>query len=119
MPKNKIIVLSDIHISTNEPTNWYQKNFHEPYLSAILDYVIRESDSIQELILLGDIFDSWTYPPHRQPPTFTDFLNANPNIFGVNGKLNQALTALQGKVTYVNGNHDMEIAEHDLHQIPT
>lgn len=63
MPKNKIIVLSDIHISTNEPTNWYQKNFHEPYLSAILDYVIPESDSIQELILLGDIFDSWTYPP--------------------------------------------------------
>jgi hypothetical protein len=40
MPKNKIIVLSDIHISTNEPTNWYQKDFHEPYLSAILDYVI-------------------------------------------------------------------------------
>ena len=118
MPKNKIIVLSDIHISTNEPTNWYQKDFHEPYLSAILDYVIRESDSIQELILLGDIFDSWTYPPDRRPPTFTDFLNANPNIFGENGKLSQALTALQGKVTYVNGNHDMEIAEHDLHQIP-
>ena len=119
MPKNKIIVLSDIHISTNEPTNWYQKKIHEPYLSAILDYVIRESDSIQELILLGDIFDSWTYPPDRKPPTFTDFLNANPNIFGVNGKLSQALTALQGKVTYVNGNHDMEIAEHDLHQIQT
>lgn len=78
MPKNKIIVLSDIHISTNEPTNWYQKNIHEPYLSAILDYVIRESNSIQELILLGDIFDSWTYPPDRQPPTFTDFLKANP-----------------------------------------
>jgi predicted phosphodiesterase len=37
----------------------------------------------------------------------------------VNGKLSQALTALQGKVTYVNGNHDMEITEHDLHQIPT
>lgn len=119
MPKNKIIVLSDIHISTNEPTNWYQKDFHESYLSAILDYVIHESDSIQELILLGDIFDYWTYPPHRQPPIFTDFLNANPNIFGVNGKLSQALTALQGKVTYVNGNHDMEIAEHDLHQIQT
>ena len=119
MPKNKIIVLSDIHISTNEPTNWYQKNIHEPYLSAILDYVIRESNSIQELILLGDIFDSWTYPPDRQPPTFTDFLKANPNIFGVNGKLSQALTALEGKVTYVNGNHDMEITEHDLHQIQT
>ena len=80
--------------------------------------MIDKSDSIQELILLGDIFDSWTYPPDRRPPTFTDFLNANPNIFGENGKLSQALTALQGNVTYVNGNHDIEITEHDLHQIP-
>jgi predicted phosphodiesterase len=117
MPKNKIVVLSDIHISTNIPTSWYQKNFHEPYLEAILDYVIRESDSIQELILLGDIFDFWTYPPNHQPPEFAAILKANPNIFGANGKLSQTLTALKGKVTYVNGNHDMNVTQNDLHQI--
>src|SRR4028118_1830430 len=109
MSKNKIVVLSDIHIGTNSPTNWYQKNFHEPYLSAILDYVINNAAAIQELILLGDIFDFWTYPPDRQPPTCADILNANPNIFGINGRLSQALTALEGRVTYVNGNHDMNI----------
>jgi hypothetical protein len=48
MAKNKIVVLSDVHIGTNVPTNWYQKSFHEPYLSAILDYVIDNADSIQE-----------------------------------------------------------------------
>jgi hypothetical protein len=31
MAKNKIVVLSDVHIGTNVPTNWYQKSFHEPY----------------------------------------------------------------------------------------
>lgn len=117
MSKNKIVVLSDIHISTNDPTNWYQKSFHEPFFSAILDYVIREADSIQELILLGDIFDFWTYPPNVRPPEFAAMINANLNIFGVNGKLSQALTALKGKVTYVNGNHDMNVTENDLHQI--
>jgi len=118
MSKNKIVSLSDIHISTNHPTSWYQENFHEPYLVAILDYVISEADSIQELILLGDIFDSWTFPPNHQPPEFAAILNANPNIFGVNGKLSQALTALKGNVTYVNGNHDMNVTKNDLAQIP-
>lgn len=114
MSKNKVVVLSDVHIATNEPVNWYQKNFHEPYLSAILDYTSANAASIQELLLLGDIFDFWTCPPERQPPTFADIVAANPNILGPQGKLSQALTALGGKVTYVNGNHDMNITQNDL-----
>ncbi|MBD2517356.1 metallophosphoesterase [Nostoc sp. FACHB-973] len=117
MSKNKIVVLSDIHIGTNSPTNWYQQNFHEPYLSAILDYVIKNAADIQELILLGDIFDFWTYPPDRQPPSYIDTLNANPNILGINGKLSQALTALEGRVIYLNGNHDINVTQSDLQQI--
>jgi UDP-2,3-diacylglucosamine pyrophosphatase LpxH len=117
MPTDKIVVLSDIHISTDINTSWYQKSLHEPYLSAILDNVIRDKDSIQELILLGDIFDFWTFPPNHRPPTFTDIINANPNILGPEGKLSQVLTALEGRVTYVNGNHDMNVTQDDLHQI--
>ncbi|MBS9395474.1 MAG: hypothetical protein HEQ29_20915 [Dolichospermum sp. LBC05a] len=117
MPRDKIVVLSDIHISTDIKTSWYQKSLHEPYLSAILDNVIRDKDSIQELILLGDIFDFWTFPPNHRPPTFTDIINANPNILGPEGKLSQVLTALEGRVTYVNGNHDMNVTQDDLHQI--
>jgi predicted phosphodiesterase len=113
----KVVVLSDIHIGTNAPTNWYQKDLHEPYLSAILDWVIREARSVQELILLGDIVDFWTYPPEQQPPSFDEIMEANPNIFGPNGKLSQVLTALEGRVTYVRGNHDMEITSQDLDKI--
>ncbi|MFM6099638.1 MAG: metallophosphoesterase [Dolichospermum sp.] len=117
MPTDKIVVLSDIHISTDIKTSWYQKSLHESYLSAILDNIIRDKDSIQELILLGDIFDFWTFPPNHRPPTFTDIINANPNILGPNGKLSQVLTALEGRVTYVNGNHDMNVTQDDLRQI--
>ena len=117
MSKNKIVVLSDIHISTNEPTNWYQKNFHERYLSAILDYVINNAATIQELVLLGDIFDSWTYPPNVRPPAFAEIIAANPSILGVNGKLSKVCQALDGNVTYVNGNHDIDVTKDDWDRV--
>ncbi|WP_287169904.1 MULTISPECIES: metallophosphoesterase [unclassified Microcystis] len=117
MSKNKIIVLSDIHIGDNSPTVWYQKSFHEPYLTAVLDHVIKNASSIQELILLGDIFDFWTYPPDKRPPSFEQIIEQNPNILGPQGKLSQVLTALEGQVTYVRGNHDMNVTQEDLNKI--
>ena len=117
MSKNKIVVLSDIHIGPNAPTVWYQKDFHEPYLTTILDYVIQQKNSIRELLLLGDVVDFWTYPPDEQPPSFGDIIAANPNIFGSNGKLSDVLTALDGTVTYIRGNHDINITQEDLNQI--
>lgn len=117
MSKNKIIALSDIHIGTNTPTVWYQKDIHEPYLVTILDWVIQNASSIQELILLGDVVDFWTYPPDEEPPSFDAIMAANPNVFDPNGKLSEVLTALDGKVTYVRGNHDMTITQEDLDKI--
>ena len=117
MSKNKVIVLSDVHIGINIPVNWYQKKIHEPYLSAILDYVITNCDYIQELLLLGDIFDFWTYSPEQHPPTFAEIIAANANILGSNGKLSQVLTSLGGNFTYINGNHDINLTQDDLNKI--
>jgi predicted phosphodiesterase len=117
MSKTKIVVLSDIHIGNNAPTVWYQKDIHEPYLITVLDWVIENSQSIRELILLGDIVDFWTYPPDEQPPSFDEIMAANQNIFAPSGKLSQVLTALEGKITYVRGNHDMTITQSDLDNI--
>lgn len=117
MPKTKIVVLSDIHIGTNTPTVWYQKTIHEPYLLTVFDWVIKNASSIREMILLGDVIDFWTYPPHEEPPSFDAIIAANPNIFGMNGKLSEILTALDGKVTYVRGNHDITITQEDLNKI--
>lgn len=112
--RTKIVFLSDVHIGDNSPTVWYQRDFHEPYLAALLDYVIAGAGEIRELIILGDFVDFWTYPPRRRPPGFREIAAANPAIFGPSGKLAQALSALKGRVTYVPGNHDMGITQRDL-----
>ena len=118
MPKNKIIILSDCHIGANEPTNWYQRNVHEGYVSAILKYAAENADSIHELILLGDLFDFWTYPPHIEPPDFETIVTKNPKIFGSRGVLREALSALDGNVAFLNGNHDMALRQSDFNRIP-
>ena len=115
--KNKIIVLSDIHVGTEFPTVWYRRDFHEGYLIKVLDYIIENAASIRELVLLGDIFDFWLYPPDVMPPSFDLIIDANPNILGNNGKLSQVLTALEGNVVFIPGNHDMNITQEDLDKI--
>lgn len=129
--KNKIIILSDIHIGTNTPTNWYQKTVHEPFLNTALEYIIFNADSILELIILGDLLDFWTYLPTEIPPAFFDsnnssnsILSQNPNIFGdyINkevGQLGKVIDALEGNVSYVHGNHDMTVTQSDLNYIYT
>ena len=122
MDKSKFVFLSDIHIATNAPTNWYQKDLHESYLLSVLDWVIGNAKDIQELVLLGDFVDFWTCPCDEIPPNFSDIIKSNPNIFGDNekniyGKLSDVLTALKGKVSYVRGNHDMTITQTDLDQV--
>ena len=116
--KNQIVVISDVHVGTNYPTCWYQQNVHEPYLIKVLDWIIANSANIKEFVILGDLFDFWTYPPDMAPPTIDMILQANPNIFGPAGKLSQVLTALDGNVTYLCGNHDMNITQEDLNKIP-
>jgi UDP-2,3-diacylglucosamine pyrophosphatase LpxH len=112
--KPYIAILSDIHIGDNTPTCWYQKSFHEPYLLAALDWVIDNAATVEELILLGDLVDFWTYPPDREPPSFRMIMEANPLIFGPTGKLSQVLNALGGKVSYLHGNHDIDLTQAEL-----
>jgi UDP-2,3-diacylglucosamine pyrophosphatase LpxH len=111
--KNKIIVLSDIHIGDNSPTCWYQTSVHEKYLLAILDWVAKDAN-VSELVLAGDIVDTWTYPFNVKPPSFAAIASKNPNVFGLQGGLAKVLDALGGAVTYIPGNHDMSVTEADV-----
>jgi UDP-2,3-diacylglucosamine pyrophosphatase LpxH len=112
------VVISDIHIGNNYRTCWYQKEVHEPYFATILEDVLRRKDEIRELVILGDLFDFWTYPPAMKPPRIEEILAANSNIFGPKGKLVEAVNALQGRVIYLRGNHDINITQEDLNKIP-
>lgn len=115
--KQQIVVLSDIHIGTNAPTCWYQKNVHEKPLLRILDWVCQNKSTIKELVLAGDVVDTWTYPFSVKPPSFADIAASNPAIFGPSGGLARALDALGGAVTYIPGNHDMQVSDKDVAKI--
>lgn len=104
-----LVVLSDVHLGTDHPTAWYQREVHEPGLVHLLDWVADHAEQVAELVLLGDIVDFWTYPAHEVPPTFAEIAATHPAVFGPAGALARALDALDGRVTYVPGNHDMGI----------
>ena len=113
----RTIIISDIHIGNNYRTAWYQKKYHEPYLLTLLNWVVDNKDDIDRFIILGDLFDFWTYPPDQTPPTTDEIIDANPNILGPNGGLSRVLTALKGNVLYLHGNHDITVTQSDLNKI--
>lgn len=119
MANRKLVFLSDVHIGANTPVNWYQKDVHEGFLLAALAYIRDAADDIDELVVLGDLVDLWTYLPDQPPARFKDVVAANPAVFGDGsgsgkGLLEQVLTALQGRVSFMNGNHDMTVVQADL-----
>lgn len=115
--RNSVIVLSDIHMGTDAPTVWYRREIHETYLMAVLDYIIALADQIFEVILLGDIFEFWSYPPNQLPPSIDDIIATHPNILGSEGKLLQALSALKGRMIFIPGDHDMNMTKADLNKL--
>ncbi|MDT8718016.1 metallophosphoesterase [Clostridium sp. 19966] len=108
----KFIFISDIHIGTNYPENWYQKSVHQKYLKAILQYIQTNAQEIQDVIMLGDCFDSWMYTPQPQiSATVTEIINNNLDVFTrqSDGDFITCMDSIQGNLCYVYGNHDMTI----------
>lgn len=112
--RRHIVALSDVHLGTDNRTAWYQREVHEASLVHLLDWVVDQADAVAELVLLGDIVDLWTYPADEVPPTFAEIVATHPNVLGPTGALARALDALDGRVTYVPGNHDMGITAREV-----
>lgn len=109
-----VVAISDVHLGTDGPTVWYQRHLHEPYLLRLLEWVATQADHIAELVLLGDIVDLWTYPADEVPPTFADIVACHPAVLGPDGAIARVLDALDGRVSYLAGNHDMGITADDV-----
>ena len=113
MPNDHAVILSDVHIGNDAPTCWYQTSVHEPYLVAALNWIVQNAGMFQEVILLGDLVDTWTYPPSVQPPSMADIIAANPNVLGPDGALARVVKAVP-KVTFLLGNHDGTLTPADI-----
>jgi UDP-2,3-diacylglucosamine pyrophosphatase LpxH len=104
----KTIVISDIHMSNGAGYSW----FLPPYpgqLTAMLNRTGNDS-SVEELVLLGDVFDLWLYPLDVTPWTVSQILAAN---HLVTQALRQCVRKIPN-VYYMNGNHDMKVVPSDL-----
>lgn len=106
-----IYVLSDIHLGTGQKWDWYQKKEHEKELIDTLEYITQRPDPQNiELVLAGDIFDTWLCPMDEEPPTIEQILDYNKDVVN---ELKNCVSSLGG-VFYINGNHDMHVSQDDL-----
>ena len=94
--KRHLVVLSDVHLGTDHPTAWYQRDVHQAALVHLLGWVADHADEVAELVLLGDIVDFWTYPADEAPPTFAEIAATHPAVFGPTGALARVLDLLPG-----------------------
>ncbi len=115
--RNKRIFISDIHMgderSMKNPRHysWFKKNI--PLLGHFLAEQLEASD-LKEMVILGDLFDTWVIPVNQAPLTSFTNICSNP----VNKPVIDNLKALAGdpniKLAYVPGNHDMGMSVGDI-----
>ncbi|HMK60550.1 MAG TPA: metallophosphoesterase [Dissulfurispiraceae bacterium] len=112
--ERKKVFISDIHMSekrsldkTGHRYDWFRKDDSD-HLAALLMY-LSQDDTVEEVILLGDIMDTWVYPIDEPPPSYKNILLSNMNIV-------EGLKAIKAKkeVIYIRGNHDMDVKADDL-----
>jgi UDP-2,3-diacylglucosamine pyrophosphatase LpxH len=108
--RNKRIFISDIHmgdarsLQAQNPYGWFKENIH--ILANFLADQMKAPD-LQEVIILGDLFDDWVIPTEDAPlinyKEICDNLDNEPVIDGL-----KALAVSKDiKLFYVPGNHDM------------
>ena len=107
--RTKRVFISDIHLGTNAPWDWYQRRKHEDRLLNLLGYVAAPQSGIKDLVLLGDVFETWACPIGDVPRPFADILAENHKVVDALANCVRGIP----NVFFVRGNHDMHVtAEH-------
>jgi len=111
--KTRRIFISDIHMSSAKAYNstkypsWFRPERDEERLLNFLDKsVLKQSEQIKDLVLLGDIFNTWVWPAEEPPPAYADIFKANKQFLD---KLEEIISA-SVNVFFINGNHDFDLS---------
>ncbi len=128
--KSKRIFISDIHMGDSRSVKTSSANPYEygwfadkeganqnrpKMLADFLEKYVINDGTVEELVVLGDLFDEWVCPANISPiePHFANqwevIANASQNnkVFSHLKKI-----ARTGRLIYVTGNHDMLSTEH-------
>jgi UDP-2,3-diacylglucosamine pyrophosphatase LpxH len=108
--RTKRIFISDIHLGDNKsmsashPYGCFKNNI--PLLTEFLNDQLNAPD-LKEVVILGDLFDTWVPPVNYAPLTSFANICSNPANKRVLNKLKALAATPDVKLAYVPGNHDM------------
>jgi UDP-2,3-diacylglucosamine pyrophosphatase LpxH len=112
--RDRIAVISDIHIGPRKKDGgsegWFY-GIYEVYFTIML-YKLSMNKKIRELVFLGDLFDTWNYPPERQPDSIKAIIE-NWKDSPFMAPLLNCISKFDA-VWYIAGNHDMGVQASDL-----
>ncbi|MEJ2170856.1 MAG: metallophosphoesterase [Desulfobacterales bacterium] len=120
----KRIFISDIHLGDDaryrdkvpERRARFSPSEHRDRLLNFLDkQVISEKDKVEDLVLLGDVFDTWVCPFDDFPPTY-DSIFASQENKPILDRLRQIADS-NVNLCYVNGNHDYDLTDNLLQAV--
>lgn len=111
----KRLFISDIHLNSQSlyerELAWFRPAYHLDRLLLYLEReVLRRADTLDELIFLGDTFDTWLSPMEEAPPTYDEILRSN-EVFVV---LVRSIQQAGVKVVFTPGNHDYDLDHETL-----
>lgn len=109
------LFISDLHLNSRDLYErgfaWFRPKHH---LSRILAYLrqqsIESSTHLDELVFLGDTFDTWLAPMDEVPPSYEDILDSNDDFVS----LVREMIAHGTRVIITPGNHDFDLDEDAL-----
>ncbi len=114
----KRVFISDIHLGDDarymDPDPARRARFfpskHRDRLLNFLDkQIMNEKDKVQELVLLGDVFDTWVCPFDELPPTYDSIFGSRENKPILEGF--SRIAASNINLSYVHGNHDYDLTD--------
>jgi len=113
----KRVFVSDVHMSPGWSLkskqgcyDWFSNDQAQQFGNFLKKMI--DDNTINEVILLGDLMDGWVYPIETQPPKYDKTANAS-HIVDIMANLRK-LAQGNKKVFYVMGNHDMTLAENQF-----
>ncbi|MBN2444187.1 MAG: metallophosphoesterase [Spirochaetales bacterium] len=112
MERNKIIILSDIHLSNALENSWFDYARAPLLINFLTSIALRRE--VKELVLLGDVFDLWLFPLEEPPMSIDEIIRKwDPTVIHA---LKLCIANLPD-VYYIPGNHDMSVTSEDLKSI--
>ena len=121
---HKRIFIRDIHLGDDDryhdPIENRRARFipeeHGERLTNFLDkQILAKENDIKDLVLLGDVFDTWVCPFDALPPTYDSIFNSEKNKPILD--ILRDIAATNVNLYYFNGNHDYDLTDARLQAV--